>query len=78
MKVESFMGVVQVNHLLLQQLMQILVLQHRLPQNCPLRKYGDQKLVETLNKFAIFFHVKPNDFRFVTWFMSSLVFHDCR
>ena len=30
---ESFIGLVQVNHLLLQQLIQTLVLQHRLPQN---------------------------------------------
>ena len=33
MKVESFIGLVQVNHLLLQQLIQILALQHRLPKN---------------------------------------------
>ena len=26
------------------------------------------------SKFAIFFHVKPSDFRFVTWFMSFLKF----
>ena len=31
-KADSFIGLVQVNHLLLQQLIQILVLQHRLPQ----------------------------------------------
>ena len=46
-KVESFIGLVQVNHLLLKQLIQILVLQHRLPQNRVLQKHGDQKLVET-------------------------------
>ena len=43
-KAESFIGLVQVNHLLLQQLIQILVLQHHLPQNGRLEKYGDQKL----------------------------------
>ena len=26
------------------------------------------------SKFAIFFHVKPSDFRFITWFMSFLKF----
>ena len=46
----SFIGLVQVNHLLLQQLIQILVLQHRLPQTKRLQKYEDQKLVETLSK----------------------------
>ena len=61
MKVEGFIGLMQVNHLLLQQLMQIL-----------LQKYGDQKLAETPSKFATFFHVKHSDFRFVTWFMSIL------
>ena len=35
-----------------------------------LLKYWDQKLVETPSKSAIFFHVKPSGFRFVTWFMS--------
>ena len=73
MKIESFIRLVQVNHLPLQQLIQILVLQHRLPHTRRLQKYGDQKLVETPSKFAIFFHVKPSDFRFVTWFMSILV-----
>ena len=33
------------------------------------------KLVETPpNKFGIFCHVKPGDFKFVTWFMSILKF----
>ena len=72
-KAESFIGLVQVNHLLLQQLIQILVLQRHLPQNERLEKYGDQKLVET-SKFFLFFHVKSSDFRFVTWFMSILKF----
>ena len=29
---------------------------------------------KTLSKFAILFHVKPSDFRFVTWFISFLNF----
>ena len=53
-KPESFIGLVLMNHLLLQQLIQILVLQHRLPQNGRLQKHGDQKLEETPSKFAIF------------------------
>ena len=57
-KVESFIGLVQVNHLLLQQLIQILVLQHRLSQNEKLHKYWDQKLGETPNKASIFFPCK--------------------
>ena len=34
---------------------------------------------KTHSKFAILFHVKPNDFRFVTWFKSFLNFglHNC-
>ena len=34
---------------------------------------------KTLSKFAILFHVKPSDFRFVTWFKSFLSFglHNC-
>ena len=32
------------------------------------------KLVETPSKSAVFSHVKPSDFRFVTWFMSILKF----
>ena len=63
----------------------MIVLQHRLPQNKRLQKYGDWKLVETPNKFyfitvylllfiIILFHVKFSDFRFVTWFMSILKF----
>ena len=58
----------------LQQLIQILVLQHRLPQNGRLQKYGDQKLVETPCTTKIFFQLKPSDFRFVSWFMSILKF----
>ena len=38
----------------LQLLMQILVLQHCLPQNRQLQKYGDQRIIETQNKFAVF------------------------
>ena len=37
-KPESFIGLVHVSHLLLQQLIQILVLKHRLPQNGRLQK----------------------------------------
>ena len=74
MKAESFIGLVQVNHLLLQQLIQILVLQNCLQQNRRLQKCRDQKHMETPCKFAIFFHVKPSDFGFVTWFMSILRF----
>ena len=32
------------------------------------------KLGKTPSKFPILFHVKPSDFRFVTWFMSFLKF----
>ena len=53
-KVESFIGLVQVNRLLLQQLIQILLLQHCLLQNGRLEKYEDQKLIETPCKFSIF------------------------
>ena len=53
-KVECFIGLVEVNHVLLQQLMQILVLQYHLPQIRRLQKYGYQKLVETPSTFAIF------------------------
>ena len=52
----------------------ILILQHGLPQNVRLEKYRDQKLVETPSKFAISFHVKSSDSRFVTWFMPFLKF----
>ena len=38
----------------LQQLMQILVLQHFLLQNRQLQKYGDQRIIETQNKFPVF------------------------
>ena len=56
MKAESLTGLVQVNNLPLKQLiqLQILVLQHRLPQNRQLQIYGDKKIVETPSKFAIF------------------------
>ena len=73
-KVDSFIRLVQVNHLHLQQLIKILILQRPLPKNGRLQKYGDQKLVQTPGKFAIFFHVKPSDFRFASWFMSILKF----
>ena len=59
MKAGNFIGLVQVNDLLLQQQIQILVLQHRLPQNGQLQKYGDQKLVDTPSKFAIFLTQNP-------------------
>ena len=55
---------------------------HRLTPNGRLQKYGDQKLVKIPSKpvSLLFFHVKPCDFRVVTWFMqlSSLAFHNCR
>ena len=73
-KADSFIVLVQVNHLLLQQLIKIRVLQHRLPQSGRLQKYGDKKLVETRSKFVIFLHVRRSDLRFVTWFMSILKF----
>ena len=53
-KAESFIGLVLVNHLLLQQLIQILFLQHFLLQNGRLQKYGNQKLEKTPSKNAIF------------------------
>ena len=74
MKAESFIGLVKVNHLLLQQLIKILVLQHYLPQNGQFQNYRDQKVVGILSKFATFFHVKSSDFRFVTRFMQILKF----
>ena len=74
MKAESFIGLVQLNRLLLPQLIKILVLQHHLPQNGQFQNYGDQKVVGILNKFATFFHVKSSDFRFVTQFMQILKF----
>ena len=49
-------------------------LQRRLLQNGLLQRYRDQKLVENPCKFDFFFHVKPSDFRFVTWFMSIFKF----
>ena len=88
MKAESFLGLVLVNHLL-QQLMQIkLVLQQsttkrtiekiweskatsKKPWKCILHK---TILGKTPSKFAILFHLKPSDFRFVTWFKSFLMF----
>ena len=53
-KAEIFIGLVQINHLLLQQLIQILVLQHHLPQIRQFQIYGDEKLAGTPSKFAIF------------------------
>ena len=53
-KAKSFTGLVQANRLFLQQLIQILLLQHRLLQNGRLEKYEDQKFVETPFKFSIF------------------------
>ena len=80
MKVESFIGLVQVNYLSLQQMIQILVLQHRLTQNGRMQKYGDQKLVETPSKFAIFSMENPviSDLLLGSGQFSSSVFHDCR
>ena len=43
MKAVSFLGLVLVNYLLQQLIQIILVLQHGLPQNGPLKKYGHQK-----------------------------------
>ena len=48
-KAESFIGFA-----FLQQLIQMLVLQHRLSQNGQLQNNGDQNLVENSGKFAIF------------------------
>ena len=62
------------NHLLLQQVILVLVLRHRLRQNGRLQKCGDEKLLETPSKFAIFSLVKSSDFIFITWFMSILKF----
>ena len=69
MKGKSFIELVQVNHLLLQQLIHILVLKRRLPQNGRLQKYGDQKLVETPSKFSIFFRVKLSDLSYMIYHM---------
>ena len=67
------------NHLLPEQLIQILVLQHLLPQKERLQEYGDQKRLETLSTFVVFFHLKLSDVTFVACFMTILqfVFHDC-
>ena len=54
MKADSFIGLVQVNRLLLQKLTQILVLRYNLPQNRRLLKYEDHKYVETSTISAIF------------------------
>ena len=43
MKAVSFLGLVLVNHLFQQLIQIILVLQHGLPENGRLKKYGDQK-----------------------------------
>ena len=75
------------NHLF-QQLIQIIpVLQHDLPQNGRLKKYGDQKQhqkkhgslchieqpQEKIPVNLLFFpHKKPNDVKFVAWFMLIL------
>ena len=74
MKGEIFINLVLVNHLLLQQVIQILILQHHLPQNGRLRKCGDKKLVETPSKLAFFCSYKTQRFHIFTWFMSSLKF----
>ena len=68
MKAESSIGLVQVNYLLLQQLIQILALQHRLPQII-CRKMGIKNLWK-LSVNSLFLHEKSSDFRFVTCFMS--------
>ena len=86
----ELLGLVLVNHLLQQLIQIILVLQHGLPQNGRLKKYGDQKQHQrnhrslavspkttsgkTPSNFAILSRVKPSDFRFVTCFMSFLKF----
>ena len=70
----SFIALVQGNHLLPEQLIQILVLQHLLPQNERLQEYGDQKRLETLSTFVVFFHLKLSDVTFVAWFMTILQF----
>ena len=57
LKAESFIGLVQVSHLLPQHLIQILVLQHRLPQNGQLQKYGI-KNSEKLKVNLLFFPCK--------------------
>ena len=59
MKAANFIGLVQVNDLLLREQIHIQVLQHRLPQNGQLQKYGDQKLVDTPSKFVIFSMQNP-------------------
>ena len=69
-KAENFAGLAQMNHLLLQQLIKILLLQHRLPQNGRLQKYGDQKLVVTPSKFA--------DLLLGSCQFSGLVLRNCR
>ena len=73
-KERSFIALVQGNHLLPEQLIQILVLQHLLPQNERLQEYGDQKRLETLSTFVVFFHLKLSDVTFVAWFMTILQF----
>ena len=70
----SFKALVQRNHLLPEQLIQILVLQHLLPQNERLQEYGDQKRLQTLSTFVVFFHLKLSDVTFVAWFMTILQF----
>ena len=88
MKSVSFLGVVLVNHLFQQLILIILVLQHSLPQNVlgkilgskaaskkPRKSMSHKATSEkTPNKFAILSHVKPSDFKFVTWFMLFVKF----
>ena len=72
-----------VNHLLQQVIQILLVLQHGIPQNGRLKKYGDQKQHQRNHgslcrikqpQNSILFHVKRSDFRFFTWFMLFLKF----
>ena len=57
LKAESFIVLVQVSHLLPQNLIQILVLQHRLPQNGQLQKCGIKNL-DKLKVNLLFFPCK--------------------
>ena len=66
LKAESFINhsLVQLNHLLLQQLTQILVWQQNgLPKNGRQQKYVDKKFVEAPSKIAIFFPCKTQWFQ---------------
>ena len=86
---ENFLGLVLVNHLL-QQLIQImLVLQHGLPQNIRLKKYGDQKQHQRNHRsLCDIKHPQeklPVNLLFFSFFsllfgschFSGLVFYDC-